>query len=162
MSLFWSQKRGKSLTMRLRINLIGLLFLFSISVCAQQTFEEQQISSFEKEYMVLFETTSKLYSEKKFTLNNRETDTAATKILLDVTRFRKMSKDLFWMYMASHSGAKDHHRRISLLIVGSRSLENSLDAAIKYIYYGQNLFIDIKDDEFLIAEKVYSSIKMSN
>ena len=126
---------------------------------AQETFEEQQISSFEKEYIDLVEATRKLYKEKEFSIDNRETDTAATKVLLAVTRLRKTSKDLFWMYMASNSNAKDHHRRISLLLVGSCSLENSLDAAVKYIYYGDKLFIDIKNDEFLIAEKVYNSIK---
>ena len=64
---------------------------------AKETFEEQQISSFEKEYIDLVEATRKLYKEKEFSIDNRETDTAATKVLLAVTRLRKTSKYLFWM-----------------------------------------------------------------
>ena len=157
--------RKISLNKKLSISFIGLLFLFCNSAYAQETFKEKQASQLENKYQILFEEIKKLYKEKEFTLNNRETEQYAAKILILLNQVKKDSEGSLATYILLNENtkkAKDVEKRLSLLVIGSYSLHNSLFAATKYINYGQKLFIDIKDDEFLIAEKVYSSIKMSN
>ena len=147
-----------NLKQKLSIGLTGLIFLFSFVTYAQDTFEEKQVSQLEKEYRIVFEETRKLYQEKEFTVNNRETAREVAKILILLRLVNRGSKETLANYMlsyANNSAIKHLEKRLSLIVLGSRSLENSLDASKMYIYYGQDFFNVIRDKEFIIAKDVY-------
>ena len=87
---------------KLCISITGLLFLFSNVTYAQNTFEEKQVSQLEKEYRIIFEETNKLYKEKEFTVDNRETGRDVAKIMILLKQVKRDSKEVLAVNMLSY------------------------------------------------------------